>query len=286
MPGARPRPVVAGARRVLNVVESPDDVWDALAAGPLEDVDPPARLDLTAGRPWYAIRDQGETGSCVGWALADSVMRWQLVELGMLAPRQRLSARFIWMASKEWQAQRLGQEHGTLAALLDSWQPTTFLEEAATMAKDGLEVARLLGAVPEPVLRWSGPLNRGPEAAFWERARKYRLKGYYAVDAGALEVRLRRWRQWLAQHGPLMIIVEMDRTMLAGEPVLDTFRVRRREDLHACALVGYDDEGFILRNSWGTRWGRRGYALARPDWLRRAVRESYGVDFPASTPAS
>ncbi len=276
----RPRAVAAGAQRVLNVAESPADVWDALALGPLDDVDPPDAVDLARDRPWYAVRDQGETGSCVGWALADSLMRWHLVELGRLPSRQRLSARFIWMASKEWSAQRIAGEHETLTTLLEQWQPSTFLEEAATTAKDGLEVARLLGAVPESVLRWHGPLNRGSEQAFYARARAYRLKGYYRVDKGGLEERLRRWRQWLHQHGPIMLIVEMDRTMLDGPEVLDRFRARRRADLHACALTGYEAGGFHLRNSWGRRWGRGGYALATTEWLRRAVKETYGVEFP------
>jgi hypothetical protein len=33
-------------------------------------------------------------------------------------------------------------------------------------------------------------------------------------------------------------------------------------------LVGYDDEGFWLQNSWGTSWGREGFAhLSYDDWL-------------------
>lgn len=276
----RPRAVAAGRQRVLNVAASPPDVWDALAVGPLEDTDPPRERDLTTGRSWYRVCDQRETGSCVGWALADSVMRWHLVEDGRLLPRQKLSARFIWMASKEWQAQRVAREHPTLTALLDDWHPSTFLEEAATTAKDGLEVARLLGAVTEPMLRWSGPLNRGPEGEFYARAARHRLAGYYRVDVPVHEDRLRRWRQWIAQQGPVLLVVETDRTLLAGDAVLDEFRTRRRADLHACALVGYRRDGFILRNSWGRRWGRGGYATATPEWLRRAARESYGVVFP------
>lgn len=29
---------------------------------------------------------------------------------------------------------------------------------------------------------------------------------------------------------------------------------------HAVAVVGYDGEGFIIRNSWGTSYGRKGYS--------------------------
>ena len=280
MPAARrPRPVAGGRQRVLNIAESPADVWDALDVGPLLDVEPPAAVDLTHGRSWYGVRDQGETGSCVGWALADSVMRWHLVERGRLSPRQRLSARFIWMASKEWQAQRVAKDHESVDDLLLQWQPSTFLEEAATTAKDGLEVARKLGVVPEPTLRWSGPLNRGPERVFYDRAAQYKLTGYYRIDVPGFEARVRRWKQWLAQQGPIMLIVEVDRSLLAGHAALDAFRRRRLVALHACALVGYEGDEFILRNSWGTRWGRRGYARAAPAWMRQAVQESYGVTF-------
>ena len=113
---------------MLNVAESPDDVWDALERGRLCDVEPPDEYELYKGRR-YEVPDQKQTGSCIGWALADSVMRLQLVRQGRLRPNQRLSARFIWMASKEWQAQRLGRDRVTVEALLPDWQPSTFLEE-------------------------------------------------------------------------------------------------------------------------------------------------------------
>ena len=53
---------------------------------------------------------------------------------------------------------------------------------------------------------------------FYARRRR-RLTGYYRVDEGGLEERLRRWRHWLAQHGPMMLLVEIDRTMLDGPEV-------------------------------------------------------------------
>jgi hypothetical protein len=276
----RPRATAAGKPRLLNVAESPDDVWDAIEARRLRDVDPPDALDLREDRPWYSVGDQEHTGSCIGWALADSVMRWQLVDAGRLPDRERLSPRFIWMASKEWQAQRRGRDHATVAELLMEWQPSTFLEEATTAAKDALQVARHLGVVTEPLLTWRGPLNDGPEQEFWERAGQFRIDAYFSVGAARLADRLRRWRQWISQHGPLMIVVATDSSLLEGETVLSEFQPGERPGLHACALVGYTPDHFILRNSWGTDWADEGYALAAPAWLSPAVRESYGVLFP------
>ena len=74
--------------RILNIRPSPGREDDhtpaaAVAAGHLKPIDPPAEADLRA--PWYAVGEQGKTGSCVGWALADSVMWRQLVRAGRLA---------------------------------------------------------------------------------------------------------------------------------------------------------------------------------------------------------
>jgi hypothetical protein len=40
---------------------------------------------------------------------------------------------------------------------------------------------------------------------------------------------------------------------------------------HAYALVGYNDIGFLVQNSWGTKWGKGGFAtLPYDDWLDSA----------------
>lgn len=47
---------------------------------------------------------------------------------------------------------------------------------------------------------------------------------------------------------------------------------KRDDGGHAFALVGYDERGFLLQNSWGEDWGSRGYAiLAYDDWLDNAM---------------
>ena len=37
---------------------------------------------------------------------------------------------------------------------------------------------------------------------------------------------------------------------------------------HAFALVGYNERGFVVQNSWGTDWGASGFAILRyEDWV-------------------
>ncbi len=41
---------------------------------------------------------------------------------------------------------------------------------------------------------------------------------------------------------------------------------------HAFAIVGYNADGFVIQNSWGTDWGNRGFAvLTYGDWLANGI---------------
>lgn len=41
---------------------------------------------------------------------------------------------------------------------------------------------------------------------------------------------------------------------------------------HAFVLVGYNERGFLMQNSWGPEWGSHGYAvLTYDDWLKNAM---------------
>src|SRR5689334_4773711 len=108
-----------GVKRILNCLPSQETekdwhIQDAIDGGALTAVAaPPASKDLRES--WWKIGDQGSTGSCVGWATADSVLRWHYVKANRLSQTQLLSVRFIWMAAKET------DEFVT--------RPTTFIED-------------------------------------------------------------------------------------------------------------------------------------------------------------
>src|ERR671916_770158 len=109
-------------KRVLNVVPSraTERDWQ------LEQADAAGLLAAPAAVPkakdlrdtWWKVGDQGTTGSCVGWATADSLLRWHFVKAGRIKNTDTLSKRFIWMASKE-----TDEFAGT---------PTSFIEDAGT----------------------------------------------------------------------------------------------------------------------------------------------------------
>lgn len=256
-------------KRILNVEPSRETERDwrleaATAAGVVETAAIPTSKDLREG--WWKIGDQKDTGSCVGWATADSVLRWHFVKDGRLSKTQLLSPRFAWMASKETDEFRR--------------TPSTFLEAAGTSLKAALDVARRLGAVQNRVLPFgSGKLYGGDEYVFYALAAQLKIRSYFNLSLKRGHD-VKDWRRWIAKKGPLLTRLNVDRTWYDAtdnKGNLDVYRPKTAFGGHAVALVGYTKDRFIVRNSWGTGWGDRGFGYASLAYAQDAFTESYGV---------
>jgi hypothetical protein len=224
----------------------------------------PDAVDLRES--WHTVSDQGHTASCVGWTVADSVLRWHLVKAGRLAPDVRLSPRHVWMAAKETDV--------TVA------YPSTFLEEDGTSLKAGLDVVRKFGAALESELPWSGPLATGPSADFNRSAGERRITAYYTLGDDTLPDRsvcFERWRRWLAEQGPIAVLIKIDRHIQSPSDPLDELDEASVAGSHGAALFGYGPDHFLLRSSWGPGWRDGGYASMSLAYTAAAVIESYGV---------
>jgi Papain family cysteine protease len=249
---------IAAARR-SRAPEDDYDLTKARAEGTLGEAPLPASVDLR--QPWHEVPQQGHTASCVGWSLADSVLRWHLVKAGRLAPDAHLSARHIWMSAKETDAR---EDY-----------PSTFLEQDGTSLKAGLEVIRKFGAVLDSELPWAGGLASGPPDAFNQSAASRRIVAYFNLFDDDVKRRFSGWRRWLAEHGPVAVLIQMDAHIESGKlEALDTNAI---VGSHSAALFGYGPEHFLLRSSWGPQWGDGGYARMSLAYAEQAVIESYGV---------
>jgi hypothetical protein len=260
---ARPRKV----KRILNCLPSPDQDEDwsfehAADAGHLAAAPPiPTSKDLREP-DWWKIGNQGSTGSCVGWATADSLLRWHFVKAGRLAKADSLSTRFQWMAAKE----------------TDEFmnRPTTFIETDGTSLKAALDVGRRYGAVKASVLPFaSGKLYPGEGKTFYALAAQLRIAAYFNLGSD-----LPNWKSWLATKGPILTRLDVDATWdeaTATTGKLDLYRPETTRGGHAVAIVGYTPDRFIVRNSWGTAWGDKGYAYASTAYAHEAFTEAYGI---------
>lgn len=258
----------AHSKRILNCLRSPNQEKDwafkhAVAAGlvaaPVAAI--PVAKDLRES--WWKIGDQKATGSCVGWATADGLLRWHFVKASKLDKSQMLSPRFIWMAAKE----------------TDEFvsRPTTFIESDGTSLKAALDIARTYGAVSNKTLPFaSGKLYPGEEETFYAIATQLKIASYFNLNSD-----LSAWRTWIATKGPILVRLDVDATWddaKATQGKLDIYQPATVRGGHAVALVGYTADRFIVRNSWGTtQWGDHGFGYASLAYAQAAFTEAYGV---------
>jgi len=257
---------------ILNCVPSEDTENDwgieaAAGAGVHEpDATIPPSKDLRE-EAWWKIGNQGRTGSCVGWGTAEGVLRWHFVKAGRLQQDEPLSVRYLWMAAKESNRKKT--------------RPTTFIEIDGTPVKGAMDVVQNFGIVTNSVLPFENPPNtpelyiEGDENKFYALAAQRRISGYFNLGRD-----LASWRRWIANNGPIVTRLDVDSTWYnagATQGKLEVYYPPSKPAGHCVALVGYAPDYFIVRNSWGTDWGDKGFAYASEKYAAAAFTEAYGV---------
>lgn len=259
--------VIAPEDRILNLVPSTgtETDWtlaDAAEAGLLAAAPPPRSVDRR--KSWWTIGDQGKTGSCVGWAGAWGVGWYLLRAAGRISSTDRLSPRYLWMASKETD--------------VFTERPTSFAESDGTSLKAACDIARKYGFALEADVPFAirTTMYLGSVNALYASNAQRKIASYINLrkDPGG-------WRMWLWENGPIMAGLAVDRYWMqcGADGVLDAYDAAAVYGGHAVCICGYREDGtFIVRNSWGTGWGDRGYAYITPAYLEAAFfDESYGM---------
>ncbi|MEO8267416.1 MAG: C1 family peptidase [Ilumatobacteraceae bacterium] len=254
---------------ICNVVPSrgTDNDWqlaDSIAAGSIgAPAALPASVDMRAA--WWKINNQENTGSCVGWATGDGVVRWHMTKAGKISQTTLLSPRHIWMASKETD---------TITT-----RPESFIEGAGTTLKAAVDVARKHGVALMDDLPFhiQTKMYTGNENSFYASCAQRKISAYFNLHRN-----LSSWKTWLAGTGPILAAFNVDSSWdnaASNNGNIDTFHPDTVRGGHAICIVGYRADGrFIVRNSWGTTWGVNGFGYLHPDYIAAAFfDESYGV---------
>lgn len=220
----------------------------------IDELPPPADL---------LILDQGDEGACTGFGLAAVINRLRHDRRGLSEPlelKHGVSARMLY----------------ELARRYDEWPGEDY---------DGSSIrGAIRGIYHNGVCDWlDWPYRSGKrrEILTVDRARAARsttLGAYYRIrpvlneyhaalmDTGVIVCSARVHRGW---QNPAGGEIKIDRQPIGG---------------HAFAVVGYNQQGFWVQNSWGPQWGRGGVALWRyEDWME-SIMDAWVLRLAVPTP--
>jgi hypothetical protein len=207
---------------------------DEIAAAQL-----PNKVDL---RPLMTpIEDQGETSSCVAHAVAGAYQYW----IKKASHQEKDVSRLFIYYNARWRDGSQGEDGGSVIQL----------------AMEGLST---FGACDETMWPFDPQfLLERPDDDCYKDAATYRVH-----DMAQVPTDLQAWKQALAEGKPIVFGCELfdsfDNCTDNGGVVTmpDPNEIARaKHSGHSMCAVGYSDSEnvFIVRNSWGTDWGDKGY---------------------------
>ncbi|MGD1842930.1 MAG: C1 family peptidase [Thermonemataceae bacterium] len=201
-------------------------------------------------------KDQGDLGTCVGWATA-------------------YMARTIMLAQKEhWQ----GASYITEKALspffvyenIKAYDDRTCLQGATLYA--AFESLKNTGTVQ--YAQFAKSCNQAVTSTLREKAQAYRIQDYKRLFPTSTKDKVSYVKKSIAEDKPVVIGVKCCvNSFLNVEGAVwnispeDDFSALSATGGHAVTVVGYDDEkyggAFEIMNSWGTAWGNEGFLWVR-----------------------
>ena len=246
---SRSRSRAASTPRTFDARPDTVDFRDRMYEPTLVEV--PSRVPLAGYlRLRVPVLDQGREGACTGFGLA-TVAHYLLIRRHVRPDRTPVSTRMLYDMARRY----------------DEWEGESYDGSSARGAMKGWYKHGVCGdkAWPYRPAVETGP---GLTAERTADAARRPLGAYLRVNH----------RDLVAMHAALaeVGILYATASVHAGwDDVGADGSIAPQAQLlggHAFAIVGYDEQGFWIQNSWGTGWGRRGFGrIAYADWLNNGT---------------
>src|SRR3989442_5412433 len=205
------------------------------------------------------ILDQGDTNACTGFALA-CVVNF-LLHRAKRAGEGPVSPFFLYSMARRYDEFPGATEDtgSSLRGAMKGWY------------KHGVCGSELWKQEKMP------PPAASPAKDWWQDAAKRPLGAYYRVDPRSVTDMHVALNDVGILYASAVCHSSWDEGFKPEAGKRDGWRIpfvkaRPDDGGHAFAIVGYDEQGFLVQNSWGGKWGDGGFAtLTYEDWNEHAM---------------
>lgn len=215
----------------------------------------PEQVDLSARFPTPG--DQGDQGSCVGWAVG-------------------YAARSYYAVSREGRPRNQSDAIPSPAYIYGAIKPEGDCDTGSLISR-ALDLLRQDGSQSLAIHPYNDRICPAPNRV---TSPQFRISNWRAISAGVIDDA----KGALAKGHPVVIGSRLTREFMQirGDVVWNGNGVVLPGG-HAMTMVGYDErrQAFKLINSWGTRWGDGGFGWMSYDAYQRFVTQAYVMDVSA-----
>ena len=242
----------------LGCIRDGFDGRDYLMRAYLPPVKLPGKIDYTP--KISPVRDQGDEGTCVGFATAAGMKEYQeKIDYGKLV---LLSPRFVYSECKK----------------IDGMP-----EAEGTTIRTAMQVLKTKGVCREKFWQYRPHQKDKAQKGARGDAKKFQVISYARI------LNLDELRLSLATKGPCVIGVEVFKGFLETKSGLVPAPGKKERSLggHAVCIVGYDDQKGLVKfkNSWSEAWGKKGLGFLPYAYVERYMMDAWSsVDIEDPSP--
>ena len=222
---------------ILNVKSSPKDDRDWIYDKLITNIESEIKNILDLRDDLHPVRNQGSQGTCYAQSAA-CMKEWQ--EKKDYGLNEYLSPQFFYNNRFNWYDENTENDEGMYG-------------------RDVMKLLKNIGICTEveyPYGQREKKDNISKDC--YIQASEHKIKGYAQVQT------LNGLKQSLNENGPCLIAFPVYNYSM------ELWKQQEDESLiggHAMTIVGYVEDSFIIRNSWGAQWGDDGYCYYKfKDW--------------------
>ena len=233
---------IAGKKRILNARKDTPDIRDRMYEPALIQLQP--EID---NRGVTDVLDQGEEGACTGFGLAAAI---NLLNAKKRELKIKASPRMLYEMAKKH----------------DEWPGEDYVGSSCRGAIRGWKNMGVCSEEEWPYLE-DDPGELTIERA--KAARSCTLGAYYR-----LRPEINDYHTALNEVGAIYVSAEVHSGWFTPKPAKKNELAiikpsSNTKGGHAFAIIGYNSDGFLIQNSWGQKWGSKGFAVwMYEDWLQ------------------